>query len=167
MKLNQKSEKNIIIAACVLVAVISCVLTISQGHIKSNKNDEYISRKVNTNKDVEVKEKLIDIENGKLLKKYYKVENEIEGLPEDYEVKAVEPFDDKTVISIQIPKSNNPDLVLGQVKSIGQKVKDDYLEKGEDLGNLEIKAYYNEENNYWSYSSSNKDIIIHNEIIQN
>ena len=79
----------------------------------------------------------------------------------------IEHLEDKTEINIEIPEANDPNIALGQIKSIGQKIKNEEIQKGNSIYSLDIKAYYNDENYYWSYSSSNKNAINNNQLIKN
>ena len=119
---------------------------------------------------VECKNNQIEItkdEEKTLITRHIPVDNEVEGLPENYKVLNIEHLEDKTEINIEISEANDPNIALGQVKSIGQKIKNEEIQKGNSISSLEIKAYYNDENCYWSYSSSNKNAINNNQLVKN
>lgn len=103
--------------------------------------------------------------NNIQIQTYNIIENEIESIPKNYEIKSVEPKDAKTKIELEIESTDKPETALAEVKFLGQSIKD--LNSDKNLGNLNIQAYHiNDRNVSWNYSSENKSRIIKTEIVE-
>ena len=105
------------------------------------------------------------IGNDIQIQTYNIIENEIESIPKNYEVKSVEPKESITKIELEIESTDKPETALAEVKFLGQSIKD--LNSDKNLGNLNIQAYHiNDRNVSWNYSSANKSRIIKTEIVE-
>ena len=105
------------------------------------------------------------IGNDIQIQTYNIIENQIESIPKNYEVKSVEAKEDITKIELEIESTDKPEKALAEVKFLGQSIKD--LNSDKNLGNLNIQAYHiNDRNVSWNYSSENKSRIIKNEIVE-
>lgn len=105
------------------------------------------------------------IGNDIQIQTYNIIENEIESIPKNYEVKSVEPKESITKIELEIESTDKPETALAEVKFLGQSIKD--LNSDKNLGNLNIQAYHiNDRNVSWNYSSENKSRIIKTEIVE-
>lgn len=99
------------------------------------------------------------------IQNYYIVKNEIESVPQYYAVESIKEKNKIAHIKLNIEKIEKPEQALSHIKFLGQTIKD--LNKDKQIENLEIKAYYKEESDTrWEYTSENKNLIIHNEIVQ-
>ena len=58
------------------------------------------------------------------------------------------------------------DKIVALNKVEEENEENEEIQKGNSISSLEIKAYYNDENCYWSYSSSNKNAINNNQLIK-
>lgn len=95
---------------------------------------------------------------------YNIVENEIESEPRNYNIESVEKGEDSTKIEIATEKVENPQKALAQIKFLGDSVRES--KSDEDLGDLKITTYYNDEKTKgWKYTSENKKLVMHSEII--
>ncbi|MGL5754076.1 MAG: hypothetical protein ACRCYC_01985 [Paraclostridium sp.] len=96
---------------------------------------------------------------------YYIVNKEIENTPQYYTVESIKESKGKTTIELDLRETKKPEEALAQMKFLGQNIKD--LNPNKDLENLEIKAYCKENTNpSWEYTSQDKQLIIHNEIVE-
>lgn len=96
---------------------------------------------------------------------YYTVEKEVETTPQYYAVESIKEEKGKTKIEISIEDATNPEKALAQIKFLGQEIKE--LNPGKELNDLEIITYYKgDEGPNWKYTSENKKLIIHNELVQ-
>ena len=89
------------------------------------------------------------IGNDIQIQTYNIIENEIESIPKNYEVKSVEPKESITKIELEIESTDKPETALAEVKFLGQSIKD--LNSDKNLGNLNIQAYHiNDRNVSWN-----------------
>lgn len=121
-------------------------------------------------KDFNYEENKIEIlvnpeKEGKLsIKNYYFIEKEIESIPEYYVIKSIKEQDYRAFINLEIDEKQNPQKALSQMKFLGQSIKD--LNKDKQIEILDIKAYYKDEKHVkWEYTSENKNLVIHDEVI--
>ncbi|MFQ9309629.1 MAG: hypothetical protein ACLR2K_06810 [Paraclostridium sordellii] len=98
------------------------------------------------------------------IEEYYTINKEAKDKPQYYAIKSINEKDGNTKIEIDLKDTDEPEKVLAQIKFLGDNIRN--LNRNKELGTLEIKAYYeNEKNSSWSYSSKNKNLIIHNQIV--
>ena len=98
------------------------------------------------------------------IEEYHIINKEDKDEPQYYDIKSINNKDGKTKIEIDLKNTSNPETILGQIKFLGDNVRT--LNKDKDLGILEIKAYFDEENSpSWEYTSENKNLIIYNQIV--
>ncbi len=96
---------------------------------------------------------------------YHIIENEIESIPNNYEIKSLEQSEDITNIELEIEPIDNPEKALAEVKFLGQSIRE--LNSDKDLSNLDIQAYHSDNRNIsWNYSSENKSRIVKSEIVE-
>lgn len=113
----------------------------------------------------QVEKIVIPFKNNIEIKTYNIVENEMESIPKDYEVKSIEPKEAITQIKLEIEPTDKPEKALAQIKFLGQSIRD--LNSDKNLGNLNIQAYHIDDSNIsWDYSSENKSRVIKHEIIE-
>ncbi|WP_373598241.1 hypothetical protein [Paraclostridium bifermentans] len=99
------------------------------------------------------------------IQNYYTVEEETESVPQYYAVESIKEEEGKTKIEISIEDATNPEKALAQIKFLGQEIKE--LNPKKELNDLEIITYYKgDEGPNWKYTSENKQLIIHNELVQ-
>ena len=99
------------------------------------------------------------------IQNYYTVEEETESVPQYYAVESIKEEKGKTKIEISIEDATNPEKALAQIKFLGQEIKE--LNPKKELNDLEIITYYKgDEGPSWKYTSENKQLIIHNELVQ-
>ncbi|CEO09915.1 Uncharacterised protein [[Clostridium] sordellii] len=98
------------------------------------------------------------------VEEYYNINKEVKDKPQNYTIKNINEKDGNTFIEIYFTNNTNPEKVLAQIKFLGDNIRN--LNHNKDLGTLEIKAYYGEgKNSSWIYTSKNKNLIIHNQIV--
>lgn len=96
------------------------------------------------------------------IQNYYIVKEETNNAPQYYSVESIKEANGLTKIELNIESTEKPKKALGEMKFLGQSIKD--LNKEKNLENLEIKAYCKDEKDpKWVYTSENKNLIIHNE----
>ncbi|CEN89252.1 hypothetical protein [Paraclostridium sordellii] len=105
------------------------------------------------------------IDSNKIeIRKYYKVDKEVKDKPKHYTIKDIKEKDGNTFIEINLNSITNPEKAIGQIKFLGDNIRS--LNHNKDLGTLYINAYFDEKASLsWNYTSENKNLIIHNQII--
>lgn len=157
---------------------------------KRNLNSKEISNLTNqlikdTSKDFEIylfnnKEKANDFEfekeeiqtlikpsdkNNIQIEDYYIINKEIETSPQYYAVESIKKSQEKTIIELDLADTKKPEEALAQIKFLGENIKE--INPNRNLENLEIKAYCKENKNpSWEYTSQNKKLIIHNQLVE-
>lgn len=98
------------------------------------------------------------------IEEYNIVNKEIKDKPQDYDIKSINKKDENTFVEINLKNTTDPEKALAQIKFLGENIR--YLNHNNDLGTLEIKAYYDKINSSsWVYTSENKNLIIRNQIV--
>lgn len=98
------------------------------------------------------------------IQNYYVVNKEIEDTPQYYAIESIKKAQGKTKIELDLKETKNPQEALAEIKFLGENIKE--LNHDKNLENLEIKAYYKEnKETSWEYTSQDKQLIIHNEIV--
>ncbi|CEP49081.1 hypothetical protein [Paraclostridium sordellii] len=99
------------------------------------------------------------------IKKYNIIDKESKDEPQNYSIESINKKDGNTYIEIDLKNTNEPEKALAQIKFLGDNIRN--LNYNKNLGILEIKAYFDEENSpSWEYTSENKNLIIHNQIVE-
>lgn len=102
--------------------------------------------------------------NNIQIEDYYIVNKEIENTPQYYSVESIKESQGKTKIELDLKETKKPEEALAQIKFLGENIKE--LNPDKNLNNLEIKAYYKEnKDSSWEYTSQEKQLIIHNELV--
>lgn len=148
------------------------IVQLTKQIVKNNKNFEiYIFNDKEKSKQFDYNKNEIEIlvkpkERGKLnIQNYYLVEKEIKSIPQYYSVESIKEKDNTAIIDLDLEENERPEKVLSQIKFLGQSIKD--LNKDKKIENLDIKAYYKDIKEIkWEYKSEDKNLIIHNEIVQ-
>jgi hypothetical protein len=103
--------------------------------------------------------------NSIKIQDYYLIDKELETVPQYYAVESIKESKGKTKIELSIENVKNPEQALGQIKFLGQTIKE--LNPDKELGDLEITAYSKDDKNpSWKYTSDNKKLIINNEVVE-
>ncbi|CEN76530.1 Uncharacterised protein [[Clostridium] sordellii] len=99
------------------------------------------------------------------IEEYHIINKEIKDKPQYYAIKSINKKDGKTKVEIDLEDIDKPEKVLAQIKFLGDNIRN--LNRNKDLGSFEIKAYYDtEKSSNWLYTSKNKNLIIHNQIVE-
>ena len=99
------------------------------------------------------------------VEEYYIIDKKIKDEPQYYAIKSIKENGENTLVEIDLKDTIKPEKALAQISFLGQSIKK--LNPDKNLGNLEIKAYYNESKNpSWEYSSKNYKLIVHNQIVE-
>lgn len=108
---------------------------------------------------IKPKEEKIEVQN------YYIVQKEIQSIPQYYSVESIKEKDNTAIINLELEENQTPKKALSQIKFLGETIKN--LNKDKNIEKLHIKVYYkNDKDVKWEYTSENKTLIIHNEIVE-
>ncbi|CEN91468.1 Uncharacterised protein [[Clostridium] sordellii] len=169
---DEKDNENIFIVLekRKLTSEESAYLVNELGKKSSGKFKVYLFNDKEKASDFEYKTEQIQtvaksIDSNKVeIRKYYKVDKEVKDKPKHYTIKDIKEKDGNTFIEVDLNSITNPEKALAQIKFLGDNIRD--LNHNQDLGTLEIKAFYDKVNSSsWIYTSEYKNLIIKNQIV--